>query len=183
MELGADGKMNFQQQPEQVLPKQVSKQMGRASQKLVQLGLHEFSRGGPTLFTRNHPQQAKRKFTAAFIDEAMQAENEKRRQEQQQQQQEGEDRDAQQGEQSQPQPAAPSLLPLLPSDLLLLIADYHSLELPFLPQEAEEQMEAAGWEQLSAASQPAYPGQRWNGVELAYSLALEVLFPSILLGS
>jgi hypothetical protein len=44
------------------------------------------------------------------------------------------------------------------------------LDLPFLPEAAHAQVEAAGWTQLPAADHPVYPGQRRNPLEREYSV-------------
>lgn len=125
-----------------------------------------WSRYGPSLYTANHPASARRAFTVALLDEAMQIADTSS----------ADDSSASSSASALP-PSQP--LPQLPIVLLDLIAQFHSFDLPYLPDQAALQLKSAGWLALPA-NRAGYPGALMNPVEKANQVtsgADEILEP------
>jgi len=65
-------------------------------------------------------------------------------------------------------------LPLLPSDLLNIVADYVDIHLPYIPSEAKQQLQQ--WHAAGPHASASYPGQTANPVERPVDLDT---FPTI----
>jgi hypothetical protein len=133
---------------------QVQGEMEATVSQILPLAL--FSRWGPSLYVHNQPEQTRRAFTVALLDEAMTPSS----------------ASASASSSSTSVVVAAPALPQLPIVLLDLIAQFHSFDLPFLEAEASAQLSAQKW-LPQPVSRAMYVGQSNNPVEKLGQLATD----------